>query len=111
LLTRTARNACALTACEPVVELTWRELTSACSPSRGTDGLCAFGRSAGLPEKGAARPGLGRARGPAQRAGPQDHLLTGEGSVVSMASDVASQWWRCGPGSGSVSAGSLGGEG
>ena len=31
--------------------------------------------------------------------------------VDSMASDVAYQWRRCGPGSGSVSAGSLSGEG
>jgi hypothetical protein len=64
------------------VELTWGELTLACSPSRGTDGLCAFGRSAALSGRRASRPGLGRARGPAHRAGPQDHLPTGEGSVV-----------------------------
>jgi hypothetical protein len=39
-------------------------------------------------------------------------LLAGAvAAIVSMASDVASQWRRCGPGSGSVSAGSLGGEG
>jgi hypothetical protein len=71
LLTQMARSAGALTACEPVVELTWRELTLACSPSRGTDGLCALGRSAGLHGKRAARPGLGQARGPAQRADPR----------------------------------------
>jgi hypothetical protein len=61
------------------------ELTLACSPSRGTDGLCVFGRSAGLPGRRASRPGLLRARGPAQRAGPQDHLPIGEGSVVRLA--------------------------
>ena len=71
MLTRMARSACALTACEPVVDLTWGELTLACSPSRGTDGLCVFGRSAGLPGRRASRPGLLRARGPAQRAGPR----------------------------------------
>ncbi len=80
-LTRMARSACALTACEPVGELTWGELTMACSLSRGTDGLCAFGRSAGLPGRRASRPGLSRARGPAHRAGPQDLLPSGEGSV------------------------------
>ena len=85
MLTRMARSACALTACETVRELTWGELTLACSPSRGTDGLCAFGRSAGLPGRRASRPGLGRARGPARRAGPQDHLPIGEGSVVQQA--------------------------
>jgi hypothetical protein len=83
LLTRMARSASALTACEPVGELTWGELTLACSPSRGTDGLCAFGRSAGLLGRRASRPGLGRARGPAHRAGPQDHLPIGEGSCSS----------------------------
>jgi hypothetical protein len=57
------------------------ELTLSCSPSRGTDGLCAFGRSAGLPGRRASRPGLGRARRPAHRARPQDHLPIGEGSV------------------------------
>jgi hypothetical protein len=82
LLARMARSACALTACEPVVELTWGELTLACSPSRGTDGLCAFGRSAGLPGRRASQPKLGRARGPAHRAGPQDHIPPGKGSVV-----------------------------
>ncbi len=82
MLTRMARSASALTACEPVGELTWGELTLACSPSRGTDGLCAFGRSAGLLGRRASRPGLGRARGPAHRAGPQDHLPIGEGSVI-----------------------------
>jgi hypothetical protein len=82
LLTRIARSACALTACEPVVELTWGKLTLACSPSRGTDGLCSFGRSAGLPGRRASRPRLSRARGPAHEAGPQDHLPIGEGSVV-----------------------------
>jgi hypothetical protein len=86
LLTRMARSACALTACEPVVKLTWGGLTLACSPSLGTDGKwCAFGRSAGLPGRRASRPGLGRARGPARRAGPQDHLPIGEGSVVQQA--------------------------
>ncbi len=55
------------------------ELTLACSPSRGTDGLCAFGRSAGLPGRRASRPGLGRARGSAHRAGPQDHLRLARG--------------------------------
>jgi hypothetical protein len=64
------------------VELTWGKLTLACSPLRGTDGLCASGRSAGLPGKRDVLPGLGRTRGPAQRAGPQDHFMTGEGSVV-----------------------------
>jgi hypothetical protein len=44
-----------------------------------------LGRSAGLPGKRAARPRLGRTRGPAHRAGPQDHLLTGEGSAVRLA--------------------------
>jgi hypothetical protein len=53
LLTRMARS---LTACEPVGELTWGELTLACSPARGTDDLCAFGRSAGLPGRRATRP-------------------------------------------------------
>jgi hypothetical protein len=77
-----AHSACALTACEPFGELTWKELTLACSPSRGTDGLCAFGRSAGLPGRRASRPGLGRARGPAHRARLQDHLTIGEGSVA-----------------------------
>ena len=86
MLTRMARSACALTACEPLGELTLGELTLACSPSRGTDGLCAFGCSAGLPGRRASRPGLGRARGPAHRAGPQDHLPIGEGSVVRQAS-------------------------
>jgi hypothetical protein len=62
--------------------VTWGKLTLACSPSRGTDGLCATGRSAGLPGRRASRPGLVRARGPAHRAGPQDHLSIGEGSVV-----------------------------
>jgi hypothetical protein len=57
----------------------------ASSPLRGTDGLCASGRSAGLPGKRDAQPGLGRTRGPAHRAGPKDHLLTGEGSVVRQA--------------------------
>jgi hypothetical protein len=61
LLTRMARSACALTACEPVVKLTWRELTSACSPSRGTDGLCALGPLRGPPGEGGCpartRPG------------------------------------------------------
>ena len=85
MLTRMARSACALTACEPVAELTWGELTVALSPSRGTDGLCASGRSAGLPGKRDARPGLGRTRGPAHRAGPRDHLLTGEGSAARLA--------------------------
>ncbi len=61
------------------------KLTWACSPLRGTDGLCASGRSAGLPGKRDARPGLGRTRGPAHRAGPQDHLLTGEGSAIALA--------------------------
>jgi hypothetical protein len=45
----------------------------------------AWGRSAGLPGKRDARPGIGRTRGPAHRAGPQDHLLTGEGSAVRLA--------------------------
>jgi hypothetical protein len=85
LLTRMARSACALTACEPVAEPTWGELTVACSPLRGTDGLCASGRSAGLPGRRDARPGLGRTRGPAHRAGPRDHLLTGEGSAARLA--------------------------
>jgi hypothetical protein len=85
LLTRMARSACALTACEPVGELTLGELTLACSPLRGTDGLCASGRSASLPGKRDALPGLGRTRGPAHRAGPRDHLLTGEGSAVRLA--------------------------
>jgi hypothetical protein len=53
LLTRMAR---ALKACEPVGELTWGELTLACSPALGTDDLCAFGRSAGLPGRRATRP-------------------------------------------------------
>jgi hypothetical protein len=70
----------------------------ACSPLRGTDGLCASGRSAGLPGKRDARPGLGRTRGPAHRAGPQDHLLTGEGSAVRLAhqwewSDATAEGW------------------
>ncbi len=85
MLTRMARSARALTACEPVGELTWGKLTLACSPSRGTDGLCAFGRPAGLPGRRASRPGLGRARGPAHRARPKDHLPIGEGSVVRLA--------------------------
>jgi hypothetical protein len=34
------------------------------------------------PGRRASRPGLGRARGPAHRAGPQDHLPIVEGSVV-----------------------------
>jgi len=75
LLTRMARSACALTACEPVAELTWGGLALACSPLRGTDGLCSSGRSAGLPGKRDARPGLGRTRGPAHRAGPRGQLL------------------------------------
>jgi hypothetical protein len=61
------------------------ELTLARSPLRGTDGLCSSGRSAGLPGNRDARPGLGRTRRPAHRAGPRDHLLTGEGSVVRLA--------------------------
>jgi len=82
MLTLMARSACARTACEPVGELTWGELTLACSPSQGTDALCSFGRSAGLPGRRASRPGLGRARGQAYRAGPQDHLPIGKGSVA-----------------------------
>ena len=52
-----------------------------CSPLRGTDGLCASGRSAGLPGKRDARLGLGRTRGPAERAGSQDHLRTARGQL------------------------------
>ena len=85
MLTRMERSACALTACEPVAELTWGELTLACSPFRGTDGLCSSGRSAGLPGKRDAGPGLGPTRGPAHRAGPLDHLLTGEESAARLA--------------------------
>jgi hypothetical protein len=44
-----ARSVCTLTACEPVGELTWGELTLACSQPRDTDGQCALGRPAGLP--------------------------------------------------------------
>jgi hypothetical protein len=67
-LTRLARSECALTAREPDGELTWGELTLACSPSLDLDDLCALGRPAAPPGQGAIRPGLGRARGPAQRA-------------------------------------------
>jgi hypothetical protein len=45
-------------------------------PSWDLDDLGALGRPAAPPGQGAIRPGLGRvslARGPAQRAGPQDH--------------------------------------
>ncbi len=83
MLTRMARSACALTACEPLGELTLGELTLACSPSRGTDGLCAFGRSAGLPGRRASRPRLGWARGPAQRARPSGQQ--GEASWIIVA--------------------------
>jgi hypothetical protein len=55
------------------------ELTLACSPSQGTDRLYAIVRPAGFPGRRAPRPGLGQARGPARRAGPQDHLPTGKG--------------------------------
>ena len=85
MLTRMARSACALTACEPFGELTWKKLTLACSPSRGTDGLCAFGRSAGLPGRRAGIPAKSRSgqrTGSAHRAGSQDHLPIGEGSVI-----------------------------
>ena len=74
MLTRTARSACALTAWEPVVELTWRELTSVCSPSRGTDGLCALGRSVGLPGRGLPCP---------DSAGPEDRLIGPDPRIIS----------------------------
>ena len=47
----------------------------ACSPLRGTDGLCASGRSAGLP---------GKRTGSSGRI-PGSSLLTGEGSAVRLA--------------------------
>jgi hypothetical protein len=75
LLTRMARSARALTACEPVVEPAWGELTLACSPSRGTDCLCAFGRSTvALASRGGGHPGPDSA-GPEDRLSGPDHRI------------------------------------
>ena len=53
------------------------ELTLACSPSRGTDGLCVFGRSAGLPGRRASRPGV------PDSAGPEDRLIGPDPRIIS----------------------------
>jgi hypothetical protein len=50
------------------------ELTLACSPSRGTDGLCAFGRSAGIRGRRASRP---------DSVGPEDRLNGQDPRIIS----------------------------
>jgi hypothetical protein len=72
LLTRMARGPCALTACEPVGDLTWGGLTLACSPSQG------YGRPLAAPRasRGGGHPGP-------DSVGPEDRLIGPDPRIIS----------------------------
>jgi hypothetical protein len=88
VLTRMARGVCTPMACEPDGELTGGTDTGV-QPVTGLGRPVRSWPPRGPPGQGATWPELGRARGPAQRAGPQDHPRSVKGLLIEQESSDA----------------------